>query len=283
MLEGEVVFARRLALFALGQVDVSPSTLPFHTAWRHRFLDFLIGKGYARFSDLVETMGEGYFGAIHYQVLKTAIVAGLIPSKELTDNLQKAFEQHMNRCNAAYSTFLKNHFQGFKGLKELSPEHWGKAMALFERLVVPAPPSFRAQVMSAIGEVWSSNGWGGIELDGRSWHPIAELGLIPNQDLLDHIGRLGTFNISRPLVTTFYDHEAQRQRGLLLLPVNHPGQSPALIWILNDHQPNSDLAGLYEPSSAFMPRSSALSTKSAQPSCPPVPWVHMGSLATASR
>ncbi len=240
LLDDEIALARRLVHFAIGLAEHACEPGAF-TAWRHRLLDFLMGRGPREFQTLRADLGTGYLGGCEFFLLSQAIAANLLPHDCLDPELARAFERFAATTNAAYSSLLRTHFGRARDLDPAQREHLDRAMALFEALTMPPPADYAARVLEGLHRLWPYQAWGLAELRAGRWRGLdqAQTGIVEQLNLLAP-------QFGEPTLRQLLDPESQTVRGVLLLPIGQQADAQRLAYFVHDRLPGQELSGHFD-------------------------------------
>ena len=246
LLTDEAAVAIRIGRFVLGLQCDPPNETPDLTRWRHQLLNLMIGGQEISFPELVQDIGEGYFGACHFFLLKCVIEKKLIPRVHFSEYLLTSYENHARTTGAHYGPFLKKHLAHLRNLGEVPRGEWDQALQLFESLDWrnPDASSLQTGLLHELQMVWPFDLWGAYSRGKNGWRPIVES---KKENITDHLSHLNLKRLDAPLVSTFHDPLSRETRSLLMLPVSPGHHRDALVWFLNKRAAIHDLGSHYEP------------------------------------
>lgn len=232
----EVEVSKRWAAFALGKASEPPQRPYFNmTAWRHQFLDALTGIDGPQFPGLWQTIGKGFLGACHFYLLSTAITKSLIPEAGVDKTLLHAFQNHASETGANYSGFLNRHFAHLRGLGDVPPEAWRRAMQVLGGIQWEhaKPDAVEQHLVTALHSDWQFSDRGACEFIKKRWLALDESSSNTlNHWVSDLLNLLKVETAKEPFTTHFAHPESLEVRAVLVLPLAHIGGQPKVLWFM---------------------------------------------------
>jgi len=231
----EVHFSQRWGQFALGRDSFPPARpYPEMTRWRHKLIDTLTGLEGVEFSNLAQTIGRGFLGACHFFLLSTVIIRKLLPEEKLDQSLLRAYQNHAQISGAQYGQFLKTNFSHLRGLGDVPPEAWRRALHVLSEIDwgQKKPETLEEALLTALHAVWAFSDRGSCRYWRNRWGPSELVSSNQNQATADLLNLLQVQTNLEPFITQFASPESNDVRSVLFLPVGSDGNNSVMLWFM---------------------------------------------------
>jgi len=236
VLANEIAFGKRWAEFALGKNVVEfNANYPELVRWRHQLIDALSGRDGSWLQSLTQTIGRGFLGASHFFILSSAISKQLVPEKYLDHGLLRAFESHAVNTGANYARFLKKHFSHLRGLGDVPPEAWRRAMGLLSQIRwgTTSHKEVEHALLTCLHAAWPFSERGVCQFRNGNWVPLSSSGpKSMDRWVGEHLNLLQIDSDTEPLTTQFAHPERLEVRAMLLLPLRPNEEAHVMLWFL---------------------------------------------------